>query len=181
MRYSTVTTEDVYTLGQDPDVLSGILDILGTHVEGTSRRVYFPEVKPLHKYVVKIATNGQGIDSNLYEYDIWINAKTDNWPVQRWLAPVVGSSDNAAVIIQAKIDPIRVEDIPKLPRRIPKWMTDLKPENWGWYKGRIVCCDYGNHLLLNGCVSKKTKKADWWSSESELSKAIDKWKKKRKA
>jgi hypothetical protein len=34
------------------------------------------------------------------------------------------------------------------PKNIPSFLDDNKLSNWGKYKDRIVCCDYGHHRFF---------------------------------
>lgn len=80
--------------------------------------------------------------SNINEWQIWQEYKDS--PLGKWLAPVLRCSPRGMWIVQARTTPIQIG---KYPKRIPELFADLKPANWGMYKGRPVCHDYGNHGL----------------------------------
>jgi hypothetical protein len=80
--------------------------------------------------------------SNVHEFSIWQEFK--DTPLGKWLAPVYWLSPRGIWLIQAKTTPIKVGNYPK---KIPAIFADLKPSNWGMWRGRPVCHDYGNHSL----------------------------------
>jgi hypothetical protein len=63
-------------------------------------------------------------------------------------------------LIQAKTTPLKGKDFPK---RIPAIFADTKDTNWGMYKGRPVCHDYGNNSVytLAKATGKKLVAATW--------------------
>lgn len=80
--------------------------------------------------------------SNLNEWQIYQEFK--DTPLGQWLAPIFHCSPRGMWIVQARTKPI---PIGKYPKRVPELFADLKPGNWGMYRGRPVCHDYGNHRL----------------------------------
>lgn len=80
--------------------------------------------------------------------------------LEKWLAPVYWLSPGGIWLIMAKTTPIPAG---KLPKKVPKIFTDLKPENWGMYKGRPVCHDYGNNAALTIALNMggSPKLANW--------------------
>lgn len=44
---------------------------------------------------------------------------------------------------------------------MPVFLTDFKPENFGLLNGRVVCHDYGNHLLHERGMSTAMRNAPW--------------------
>ncbi|OGB23337.1 MAG: hypothetical protein A3I66_01340 [Burkholderiales bacterium RIFCSPLOWO2_02_FULL_57_36] len=80
--------------------------------------------------------------SNVNEFQIWCEFR--DTPLGKWLAPVEWISPRGLWIVQARTKPI---PIGKFPKKVPALFADLKPSNWGMYKGRPVCHDYGNHSL----------------------------------
>lgn len=81
--------------------------------------------------------------SNVQEYAMWCNLQ--DGALSKWLAPVEWLSPGGIWLIQAKTRPI---PIGKYPKKVPAIFADIKPENWGLYKGRPVCHDYGNHAAF---------------------------------
>jgi hypothetical protein len=81
--------------------------------------------------------------SNIHEWMLWNELK--DGPLGKWLAPVHFCSPRGLWIVQAKTRPI---PIGKYPKRVPALFADIKPDNWGIYRGRPVCHDYGNHAVF---------------------------------
>lgn len=79
------------------------------------------------------------IFANIREWDFWIEHKSFE-KVARWLAPCEIMSPDGRILLQKRIDPLRATD--KLPDKLPAFLTDVKRNNFGWFEGRIVCCDY---------------------------------------
>ena len=120
---------------------------------GAYRSVY--AFAPDSNFVVKVANeNGRAV--NLLEEKIW----HDIWstPLEKWFAPVKSVSEAGKYLIQE-----RVEMMPKdkYPLMIPHFFTDTKYSNFGWLKGKFVCCDFGSFNMFRG-VSPKMVKAKWW-------------------
>lgn len=106
--------------------------------------------------VVKIE-NGYASFSNVRESDIW-KAVEDVKEHARWFAPVYQISGAGCVLVMARTQPVTRKE---LPDKVPAYFTDLKPENWGKWRGRVVCHDYGNHRLLEQGMTSRMRKADW--------------------
>lgn len=81
--------------------------------------------------------------SNINEFQIW--SEYQDTPLADWLAPVHFISARGLWLIQARTTPI---PIGKYPKKVPAIFADLRPANWGMYKGRPVCHDYGNHSVF---------------------------------
>lgn len=92
--------------------------------------------------VVKVDSRGTASFSNVMEWEIWRDCPNE-WA--KWLAPCYSISFSGNVLIQARIEPLRA-----FPKRVPSFLTDIKRANWGLYKGRPVCCDYGYHRFFTG-------------------------------
>jgi hypothetical protein len=105
--------------------------LIGT---GSCRKVY--HYKQNMNWVVKVESGAKDF-ANCIEWDTWLHA---NPALRTWLAPCIDISPSGAVLIQAKVEPLRASELPK---RIPALFTDLKISNWGLYEGRPVCLDYG--------------------------------------
>lgn len=80
--------------------------------------------------------------SNVNEFQLWCEFR--DTPLGKWLAPVEWLSPRGLWLIQARTTPIAIG---KFPKKVPALFADLKPSNWGIYKGRPVCHDYGNHAI----------------------------------
>lgn len=120
---------------------------------GTFRHIYsHAHDKDL---IVKIE-NGYRSFHNVTEWEVWKSIKSTD--LAKWFAPCVEISGNGIVLIMKRAKPIPRA---KLPARVPAFFTDLKAENWGWYKGHPVCVDYGLHLLHENGMTKRMRKANW--------------------
>lgn len=133
--------------------------------KGFSRRVY---VNNLDKtQVIKYEDKGGHLHQNVMEWVAWTRA-IDWYPdMARWLAPCFHLSDDGKYLIQARVTPVPIE---KLPDRMPAWMNDFKIENFGRYKGRIVCCDYG--IIISTLMDRRPKgmqRAHWGTNNDQYS------------
>ena len=62
--------------------------------------------------------------------------------VLRWLAPCYYISKNSRIIIQQQVDLCDNDEFKQT--KIPTWLSDTFYDNFGWYKGKLVCFDYPN-------------------------------------
>lgn len=125
-------------------------DFLG---EGSARKVYALRTNP--EYVVKVEERG-GSFQNVAEWDIWSWVKAG--PMQKWFAPCEMISTCGVILVQRKVDSMRLSD---RPLRLPQFLCDLKPENFGVFEGRIVCCDYGTVGSAIRTVPRNMVRAEW--------------------
>ena len=124
---------------------------------GMSRDVYHCQIN--EDWVIKIETQAGGYFQNALEWRTW--SQLQDTPAAKWLAPCYHISDSGNILIQQRTIPLRKEEAPKT---LPEWLSDTKLTNYGLYKGRVVCHDYGTNLLLNhGSFSKKMRKDIHWS------------------
>lgn len=123
--------------------------------EGMSRKVFDLPLMP--GFVVKIEEDQQRFQ-NVIEWETW--GTVDECDAGKWFAPVKHISPNGRVLVMAKTTPIAPGDYPKM---VPAFFTDLKYRNFGQYKGRLVCHDYGlaSVLMTNG-LTKRMKRAHWY-------------------
>lgn len=124
------------------DALSALI---GSKIaSGTYREVY--ECALDKTWVVKIeARNGEGgvpQFCNVSEMDIWRESENTKW--RRWLAPCIHISEYGSTLIMRRTQPLGCL---KLPKTMPSFLADLKPQNFGLLDGRIVAHDYGNHSI----------------------------------
>ena len=134
------------------DLLSLILgDFLGG---GIARNVYAFAPDP-GRWVVKLE-NGAHSFQNILEWEHW-NCHQYDPDVSRWLAPCRAISQRGLWLIQARTKPAETWH---LPDQMPKFLTDLKPSNFGILEasGQLVCHDYG---LVVPRLGTKLKKAKW--------------------
>lgn len=127
---------------------------------GEHRDVYAHDLDP--RYVLKIERQAC-LFANVSEWDIWNNLRHGDF--KEWLAPCIAISPNGIVLVQARTEPVKLEDIRTEVPKVPAFLTDLKVQNWGRLDGRIVCHDYGNHRFYGIGATKRMRKADWWSHE----------------
>lgn len=123
---------------------------------GMSRTVYAFKLNP--DLVIKVE-EGRESFQNVREWEYWHEMKDS--PVARWLAPCLYISPCGTVLVQGRVHGL---DHSKYPKKIPHFFTDTKYNNFGLYKGRFVCMDYGNIPFAKG-VTSKIVKADWWGDK----------------
>ena len=90
--------------------------------------------------------------SNLNEWMLYQEFK--DTVLGKWMAPVLQCSPRGMWIIQARTTPIKKG---KFPKRVPELFADVKPSNWGMYRGRPVCHDFGNHRLYTVGIAPASK------------------------
>lgn len=126
--------------------------ILGDFIGmGVSRAVF--TYKPDPKYVIKIEIANFG--ANWLEYQNWRNYK-DVKDVGKWLCPIYDISENGLYMIQTKAK--HIQDISKLPKKIPIFLGDIKSDNFGWIGKRLVCLDYA---WINLDANTKLRNIKW--------------------
>lgn len=121
--------------------------------EGIHRQVF--ECKLRTDLVVKVETNTTYRDfANVREMKFW----TDNFhasKISKWLAPCEFLSPDGYVLLQKRTHVLRQNE---LPAKLPAFLTDIKPGNFGLYDGRVVCHDYA---MVIDQISLTLKKAEW--------------------
>jgi len=106
-------------------------------------------------YVVKIE-NANGGFSNIKEWKLW--EEVEYTPFKKYFAPCIFISDNGKVLIQKKVRLVLQEELPK---EVPYFFTDVKPENFGFIGKQFVCCDYGS-IPFSHKWSEKRKRKPYW-------------------
>lgn len=136
----------------------GLNVLLGHQLgEGQHRVTY--ECAFSDEYVVKVETGHQSFQ-NICEWELWKDARDSKWA--RWFAPCVQISPSGVFLIQR-----RAEALPEgfLPRSIPSFFSDLKPENFGRIGRQVVAVDYGLSYLQQQAFRKartrRTPRAAW--------------------
>lgn len=126
---------------------------------GAAREVFSFRVDPA--YVVKFETTKTF--QNMLEWETWTWVRGTK--AEKWFAPCAWISDMGSVLIQKRVRPMGEKEYPI---RMPEWLADFKPNNYGWYNGRIVCCDYGTNQLIRAGLAGPTKmqKIEWRLGES---------------
>jgi hypothetical protein len=100
---------------------------------------------------------------NQAEWDIWNNL-SDHKVLGQWLAPIYHISPCGIILVQAKTTPVPRDQMPKM---IPRFFTDTKYQNWGWFEGRVVCHDYANNRLYSDGSLGRLVKASWWDANGD--------------
>lgn len=92
-------------------------------------------------YVVKVEP--QNTSCNLVEYMIYeeVHHLTGDldW-VKDWFCPVTWISPNGRILVMKKT---RQYENRKKPEKVPKFLWDVKSENFGWVGNKYMCHDYG--------------------------------------
>lgn len=130
---------------------------------GISRVVFVSRMNS--KQVVKFDVVSKDRFQNATEWEIWRSIKGTS--IARWFAPCHWISDYGTLLTQSRVTPLVHGKLPM--KRVPSFLCDMKPENFGWLDGRLVCCDYGiltEHLIaLSGGLyhNRKLKlvRPDW--------------------
>lgn len=125
-------------------------DFLG---RGSTREVY--AIHSDDSSVIKIETGSRAFQ-NVEEWSCWTWLK--HLPISDWFAPCISISAAGSMLIQRRVYPMRPGERPV---KVPAFLCDLKPENFGMLDGRPVCCDYGTVLSAIRQSHKHLVKADW--------------------
>ena len=129
--------------------------------DGASREVFIYDPDP--SLVIKIASTSPR--QNYIEWEIWqyISNGFQFREIQKWFTPCIAISQCGMFLLQKRIETKPMRDYPK---KIPWFFTDTKYTNYGWLKGRFVCCDYGGfgNIFMNGKINTKMKKANWYDN-----------------
>jgi hypothetical protein len=120
--------------------------------DGISRQVY--TLRTDETKVVKFEVGSYF--QNINEYELWNDIK-EATVISKWFAPVHFISGFGSVLIMERTEVIPLKYYPK---ELPAFLSDLKKENFGFYKGRIVCHDYG---FVKSTAHRRLKKVSWSS------------------
>lgn len=128
-----------------PEVAMDALHLLlGKHLgTGAFRDVYEYAMDP--KWVMKVQKN-RDCHNNLIEHEIWRDVSYTDY--NKWFAPCNWISDNGLILMQRKIIPLTYKDKNKIPKEIPYFFTDIKPDNFGWLGKQLVCHDYDYSMSM---------------------------------
>lgn len=114
---------------------------------------YAPDPK---NWVVKLE-GGDRSFANVIEWELW--REVDGSPASKFFAPCGLISPGGGLLLQRRTKPL---DLSKLPEKVPYFFGDLKPGNYGMIGRRIVCHDYGNHMIADGIpANPRMVKAKW--------------------
>lgn len=124
---------------------------------GTCRAVYQFRADETHETVVKIEKKGNGQFQNIHEWMIWNHAK--NMPeVAKWLVPCIAISNCGSFLLAKRAEKILHH---QLPEKVPVFLSDVKPENFGLYNGNVVALDYGRGDFIKRGFSLDMVDAKW--------------------
>lgn len=133
-------------------------DLIG---RGMSRNVFSSKLLP--DCVVKVEEDA-GRFQNIIEWETWQRVKdTDH---AKWFAACRWISPNGTILIMERTRPPAPREFLD---KMPVFLCDFKRTNYGMAslgKGRerLVCHDYGTHLMFENGMSNRLKKADWWDA-----------------
>lgn len=132
-------------------VLNELLHFVAGEALGAdmTREVYAHPQNP--DWVIKIE-NKVATFQNVKEWEFW-KEYNRHATIAKWLAPCHFISESGSFLIQSRTRPLVAKELPK---RLPTFLTDHKPENFGMLNGRVVCHDYGFTFL-----SAETKLRNW--------------------
>lgn len=135
-----------------------ITSLCGNHIgTGCFRSVFDYNLD--NKYVIKIEP--QNTSCNLVEYMIWDEVKglcgNLDW-VKNWFAPVKWISPNGRILIMKKTKDYSTK---KIPDKVPAFLWDVKPDNFGWIGNKFVCHDYGQFYNMIHYPTKMQKWKKW--------------------
>jgi hypothetical protein len=119
---------------------------------GAGRQVF--SSKLLKDSVIKVES-GAGSFQNIMEWETWNIVRDTEYA--KHFAPCEFISPCGSVLVMAKTQTTR-----NYPTKVPVFFTDLKRANYGLYKNKFVCHDYGTNLMIQYGMTKRLKKADWW-------------------
>lgn len=121
--------------------------------EGVCRTTFECKIDPT--LVVKVEKDPNGMFQNAHEWRMWTETQTYKKAAD-WLAPCVSISAHGLVLLQKRVEPLQAGQLPK---ELPEFLVrDIKPDHFGMYQGRVVCCDYA---LSATVLPVRMKKADW--------------------
>lgn len=119
---------------------------------GIGREVY---VCPLDRtLVIKIEDRARSFQNQM-EWETWQFVHGTSY--EKWFAPCVHISPTGMVLVMQ-----RTQRPAKFPDKMPAFLSDFKRDNYGTYKGHVVCHDYGTNLLMQNGLSQRMKKVKWW-------------------
>jgi hypothetical protein len=122
---------------------------------GSSRSVYQCKMHP--GFVVKIQHNG--CFENVIELAIWDSICMADW-LAKWFAASVFVSKTGKILVQEKI--ILKPSKKDYPKKIPRFFSDIKIDNYGYVNDQLKCCDYASVLpRLTGFMDQKMRRATW--------------------
>lgn len=127
---------------KDPFLQQDLLSfICGDFISsGTFRDVFSYSLDPT--LVVKIQRD-QGKFNNIIEFNIWCQVRHTKY--KKHFAGCPWMSSNGRILLQKRTEPITKNR--RAPKEIPKFLTDVKEENYGFIGKNFVVHDYDYTLL----------------------------------
>jgi hypothetical protein len=131
---------------------------------GLAREVY--EYLPNKETTVIKVENSMGSFQNVMEWELWNELK--DTPLRRWIAPCIRISSNGMYLMMERTTPPPSNY--RWPKKIPAWLNDRKRENFGLWKGRLVCHDYGimHKSFIHGVNLNRMASARWWNASEPV-------------
>lgn len=127
---------------------------------GMSRAVFSSKILP--DCVVKVEEDG-GRFQNIVEWETWQRVK--DTPSSRWFAECRWISPNGTILVMERTRPPAPSEFLA---KMPAYLCDFKRTNYGMIHGkpsdRLVCHDYGTHLMFEHGMTKRMAKAEWWDA-----------------
>ncbi|HYH16126.1 MAG TPA: hypothetical protein VD794_12945 [Flavisolibacter sp.] len=106
--------------------------------KGIHRTVYECKIRP--DLVVKVEhEENYRFFSNVFEQKFWDDNQNYK-KVADWLAPCEYLSPDGRILLQRRVK--IVTEVDKLPDKMPSFLTDFKPSNFGFLNDKLVCVDY---------------------------------------
>lgn len=151
-----------YTDKEDTGVYDfNVSSILGQEIGSGLHRIVYKH-KLDDDLVIKIERQDSLYFANIMEYNLYndllgIQAGND---LIKYLAPVTFISKCGKVLFMRKVKPVTNQYLTKNHPTFPSVFTDLKPENVGLYKEKLVVCDYAINMLPYGKFKMREVKWD---------------------
>ncbi len=122
--------------------------------KGSTREVWSSLALP--DCVIKVEDVAHAFQ-NILEWELWKDVRDSE--AGKWLAPCRWISADGSILIMARTKPLAHS---RYPDRLPCFLTDTKFQNYGLYKGRFVCHDYGNTTTSTYGATLRTRAAHWY-------------------
>lgn len=122
---------------------------------GMTRQVF--ECNIDKKYVVKVENDEpRSHFQNIMEWMVW--RRVCGTDIEKWFAPVHEMSPDGRLLLMHRTTPVSGMH---MPNKMPSFFTDFKSSNYGLLNGKVVCHDYGSHLLMERGMTKSLKTVKW--------------------
>ena len=142
--------KDVQLLHSLMDVLVNLDEVIG---RGATRTVYTLPSNP--NVVLKVAPDNP--EQNEAEYRLYDRVRGTN--IEKYFAEVIAVSDDYRALVMQRTLPIN--DLSKMPPRLPRIVMDVKVQNLGMCQGKVVFHDYGINSLDKSNFTTALKTYNW--------------------